>query len=64
MDRVIVDLSETFAKGTRDRGWSFVFLTTTEGQAYVALSRATTFEGLQVRGFTSEKYGNGLKPYE
>jgi len=39
LERVKVDLSETFEKG----------------QAYVALSRATTLEGLQVLGFSPEK---------
>lgn len=39
LDRVRVDLGKVFEKG----------------QAYVALSRATSLEGLQVTGFTAEK---------
>ena len=40
LERVRVDLRKTFEKG----------------QAYVALSRATSMEHLQVRNFSSEKY--------
>ncbi len=41
LDRVKVDLGKVFEKG----------------QAYVALSRATSLEGLQVLGFNSDKVG-------
>lgn len=45
LDRVRVDLGKVFEKG----------------QAYVALSRATSLEGLQVTGFTAEKVSHYRK---
>lgn len=55
LERVKVDLAKIFEKGTWLPDTIFLVLILAKGQAYVALSRATCMDGLQVLHFEPSK---------
>ena len=57
LDRVRVDLGKVFEKGTLVFVMQRILMCPL-GQAYVALSRATSLDGLQVLNFDPKKVNN------